>query len=71
MPEAWKTEVCRGHNATWVADLFAKRGLLVPGKNGKRADIVTIPGEGKRRVYRISGAILAYDGAEGGPDGAS
>ena len=70
LPEAWKAEVCRGHNATWVADLLAKRGLLVLGKNGKRAVSVTIRGEGKRRVYRVSGAILADDGAEGGPDGA-
>jgi putative DNA primase/helicase len=65
LPETWKGEVCRGLNPKRTADLLAKRGLLVGRTERHRASVVTIPGEGKQRVYVLSGAILADDSANG------
>ena len=69
LPETWKGEVCRGLDAKRVADLLAGRGVLLGATSRDRSTSVTIPGEGKRRVYRVSGAILGGD-AKGGADGA-
>ena len=41
-----------------------------PAGVGKWQSACRSGGEGKRRVYRVSGAILADDGAEGCNDGA-
>jgi uncharacterized protein (DUF927 family) len=63
LPEAWKNEVCKGLDAKRTADLLVARKFLLGGTGRHRAALVTIPGEGKRRVYRVSGAVL------GGSDG--
>ncbi len=63
-PEAWKGEVCKGLNARNVANLLHARGLLLGGDERHRAALVTIPGEGKRRLYIVSGAILGGNDAE-------
>ena len=64
LPEAWKNEVCRGLNAKRTADLLAARGWLVGGDDRHRSALVTIPGEGKLRLYVVSGAIMGADGAQ-------
>ena len=58
LPEAWKNEVCKGLDAKRTADLLAARKFLLGSTERHRAALETIPGEGKRRVYRVSGAIL-------------
>ena len=68
LPEAWKSEVCRGLDPKRTADLLARRGLLLGRTERHRAPVVTIPGEGKQRVYVLSGAILADDTANGATD---
>jgi len=70
LPETWKTEVCKGLDAKRTAEMLAARGLLLGGTARHRAGLVTIPGEGKRRVYVVSGAILGDDAGDGGTDGA-
>ncbi len=70
LPETWKAEVCKGLDAKRTAEMLAGRGLLLGGTERHRAALVMIPGEGKRRVYRVSGTILGDDPAEGGTDGA-
>ena len=70
LPETWKAEVCKGLDAKRTADLLIARGWLLGTTSRDRSAPVTIPGEGKRRVYRVSGAILADDTAEAGTDGA-
>ncbi|HEY4044452.1 MAG TPA: DUF927 domain-containing protein, partial [Rhodopila sp.] len=65
LPEAWKNEICKGLDAKRTAELLVRRNLLVGGTARHRAASVTIPGEGKRRAYIVSGAILGYDTAEG------
>jgi uncharacterized protein (DUF927 family) len=64
LPEAWKTEVCKGLNPQRTADLLAARGWLVGGNDRHRASLVTIPGEGKMRVYVLSGGIMGDDNAK-------
>ena len=64
LTEAWKNEVCKGLNPQRTADLLVKRGWLIGGDERHRASLVTIPGEGKVRVYIVSGAIMGGDGAK-------
>lgn len=67
LPEAWK-EVCKGMDPRRVADLLVGLGFLLGATARERAPSIRIPGEGTRRVYRVSGAILAGDdtvGADG------
>ncbi len=71
LPEAWKSEICRGLDAGRVAKLLIGHRLLIGGTDRHPAQTVRIPGEGKRRVYRVCGAILGDDVAGGGADGAS
>jgi uncharacterized protein (DUF927 family) len=70
LPEAWRNAVCKGLDAKRTAALLDKRGWLLGATPRDRSASVTIPGEGKLRVYRVSGAILGGDTAEGGTDGA-
>jgi uncharacterized protein (DUF927 family) len=58
LTEAWKNEVCKGLNSQRTADLLKKRDWLIGGDERHRASLVTIPGEGKVRVYIVSGAIM-------------
>ena len=58
LPEAWKRDVCKGLDATAVAELMRKRGHLVhePGRlmRGYR-----VPGLGKVRLYHLKASVLA------------
>jgi putative DNA primase/helicase len=65
LPETWKRDVCRGLDPKRTSDLLAERGLLLCSTKRHRAAAVTLPGEGKRRVYVLSGAILADDTTNG------
>lgn len=69
LPEAWKAEVCKGLDAKRTAELLTRCGFMLGGTGRHRSALVTIPGEGKRRVYIVSGAILGAD-TEGGSYGA-
>jgi uncharacterized protein (DUF927 family) len=64
LPEAWKAEVCKGIDAQRTADALIARGLLGGASARHRAALMTIPGEGKRRLYRVSGAILGDEPVE-------
>lgn len=59
LPEAWRTDVCAGLDPKHVARLLRSRGLLLGATDRHSAVEMRIPSEGKRRVYRVSGAILA------------
>lgn len=56
-PEVWKNEVCKGHDASAVAYLLSKRGALKPADDARMARSLSLPGEGKRRVYHILPSI--------------
>jgi putative DNA primase/helicase len=55
LPEAWKSEVCRGIDSEMAARALADRSLL--RRDGKMA----IPEHGRPRVYVVSGALLEGD----------
>lgn len=57
LPEAWKSEVCAGFDATMVAKALVGRGLLI-GRGGKTSDFQRLPGFGPTRCYRLAAGIL-------------
>ena len=60
LPEAWKSEVCRGIDGEVAAKALADRRLLK--RDGKNLTCkVTIPEHGRPRVYVVSGALLEGD----------
>ncbi len=60
LPEAWKSEVCRGIDGEVAAKALADRRLLK--REGKNLTCkVTIPENGRPRVYVVSGALLEGD----------
>jgi putative DNA primase/helicase len=64
LPEAWKSEVCTGLDATAVAKALASRGLLIPGSGGKLQNFQRLPGfAGPVRCYVIASTILGDDEA--------
>lgn len=67
LPETWKNDVCKGLDSRRTADLLIKLGLM-KGGGRHRSTPVSIPVEGKIRVYSVSGAILGHDRADGGND---
>ncbi len=58
MTEAWRQEVCNGHDPSQIAKALANRGLLVPGSDDKSARSVTVPGYKKMRLYHLRSAII-------------
>jgi uncharacterized protein (DUF927 family) len=58
-PEVWKGEICKGHDPSAVAHLLAKCGALKKsdGDEGRLTRSLSLPGEGKRRVYHITPEI--------------
>ena len=60
LPEAWKSEVCRGIDGEMAAKALADRSLLK--REGKNLTCkVTIPEHGRPRVYVVSGGVLEGD----------
>ncbi len=60
LPEAWKSEVCVGFDATAVAKALHARGMLIPRADGKLANNARLPGfKGAARVYILSPALMA------------
>ena len=58
-PSVWTSEVCKGFDPGIVARLLAKRGALKVSEDGRPARSLTLPGEGKRRVYNILPTVWA------------
>ncbi|WP_051609219.1 DUF927 domain-containing protein [Fodinicurvata fenggangensis] len=59
--EAWAKEICEGFDPTLVAKALADRGMLKPGKDGKRLQSrQRLPGfAGPVRCYHLTDALLA------------
>jgi putative DNA primase/helicase len=58
-PSVWTGEVCKGHDPAVVARLLIKRCALRPSEDNRPSRSLTLPGEGKRRVYHVTPAIWA------------
>jgi uncharacterized protein (DUF927 family) len=59
--DMWEKEVCRGVEPQQAARVLKERGLLVRTEDGRLMTKVTIPGQGRPRVYLISGSIVGAD----------
>lgn len=55
LPEAFKAEVCKGHDPKRAARVLADAGLLIKGegKNLARRPPISLPGRGWGRVYTV------------------
>jgi putative DNA primase/helicase len=55
LPESFRSEVCKGHDATLAAKVLLERGLLLPGDSGSftRRPSIDLPGWGRKRCYSI------------------
>jgi putative DNA primase/helicase len=62
MPEAWKSEVCKGIDGELAAKTLADRGWLERGGVGHLTKQVSIPEHGRPRLYVVRGALLEGGG---------
>lgn len=58
LPEAYKSELCKGYNPRLVTIVLSEKGYLVKSSDGKNQVNKTFPGEAKQRVYQISPTIF-------------
>jgi hypothetical protein len=58
MPEAWRAELAKGHDASALAEAMINRGLMI-GAGGKTSTTRRIPGHGNMRVYCVRPSILS------------
>jgi len=58
-PEAWKTEVCKGLDATAVARTLEKHGMLIRSKSSRDLSRQIRVAGRPTRVYVITAVILA------------
>ena len=64
LPEAWKTEVCAGHDAVTVAKALAAAGMLKVGSDGKFQVKDRLPGSANPvRCYHVLASIMGGDDA--------
>jgi uncharacterized protein (DUF927 family) len=61
LPQVWTEEVCKGLNSRQVAEWLAEGGFLLRSTARHRAARERIEGEGRRRVYVVSGTVLDAD----------
>ena len=52
-------EMTSGFDQTLVVRALIERGLLLPDSAGKTARSLTVPGQGKIRLYHLSAATIA------------
>ncbi len=62
MPETFRTEVCKGFDAKFVAGALAERGYLLKDRDGKDTRNAKCAEIGQKRVYVISSSIFEQDG---------
>jgi putative DNA primase/helicase len=60
-PENFKSELCSGFDAKALTRAMIDKGLLIPGKDGRSSESVTLPRLGKKRCYHFASKIIAED----------
>jgi putative DNA primase/helicase len=63
LPTAFREEVCKGHDATFISRAMLAEGML-KGCDDRPSRVVSIPGHGKMRVYHVTSEILSSDSSE-------
>jgi len=59
LPEIWRNEVCKGHDASTIAKALVERGMMITDSGGRCTKIIRVPGLGPTRVYSIAPSFLA------------
>ncbi|MCY1382550.1 hypothetical protein D9M69_705830 [compost metagenome] len=62
LPEAFRRELCSGHDARQSARELIAAGWIKPGTDGKPSQVVRIPGLGAVRLY-VFDSRKVHDGA--------
>jgi uncharacterized protein (DUF927 family) len=62
LPESFRTEVCKGFDARFVADVLAERGYLEKSRDNKATQNTRLPGIGQTRVYVVNSGIFKAEG---------
>jgi uncharacterized protein (DUF927 family) len=60
--ESFRTEVCKGFDPKFVADVLAERGYLEKSRDNKTTQNARLPGLGQTRVYVVNAEIFGTDG---------
>lgn len=63
LPEMWRKEVCKGIDPSRAAKVLRDASYLLPGNGKNLTRTQRIPGEGRLRVYVVSGSIMEGDAA--------
>ncbi|MGV2404875.1 UNVERIFIED_CONTAM: hypothetical protein QOZ76_29145, partial [Pseudomonas aeruginosa] len=58
LPNSWRDLVFKGIALRSVNKELVGRGILIPGKDGKAAQVVALPGLGNTRTYVVSNKVL-------------
>jgi uncharacterized protein (DUF927 family) len=58
LPEQWRSEVAKGHDASALAHAMITRGLMAGGADGKSSVSMKVPGLGSTRLYALTPALL-------------
>lgn len=58
LPEVWRREVCKGHDARLVHKALIERGLALGGEGRNLLAQARVPGVGKARVVHLLPALL-------------
>ena len=58
LPEAWRSEVCVGYDATTLARAMIAKGWMRAGIGKHLAPEIRVPGVGKTRLYCIRSSFL-------------
>ena len=64
-PQVWRAEVCKGYDPREVARLLGVRGFIEATRESEHpySPKVELPGEGRRRMYRVLPALFEVDDA--------
>ncbi len=62
LPENFRTEVCKGFDPKFVANVLAERGYLQKSSDNKNQQNARLPGVGQTRVYVVNSEIFNTDG---------
>ncbi|MDZ7641637.1 MAG: DUF927 domain-containing protein [Desulfurivibrio sp.] len=60
-PEAYRRELCEGHDSRWATKVLLTHGLLLPGTDGASSQKPRLPGLGPTRCYIFDSAKIWGD----------
>lgn len=61
LPEAFKAEVCKGHDPKAVVRALRKAGWIDPGEGGRPMPKPRLPGLGLTRCYVFNGRMWSTE----------